>query len=60
MKKAVIGSEGYLKPCCICGKYIENEMYEEIQSKRSKRSIQVRYFHVKCATPLKIKNRKDV
>lgn len=57
MKKAVLGSVGYCKECCICGKYIENEMYEEIQSRRS---VRVRYFHVKCANRLKTKNRKDV
>lgn len=55
MKKAVIGSDGYCKQCCICYRYIENEMYEEIQSRHSAKK---RYYHVKCATPLKVKNRK--
>lgn len=57
MQKAVIGSEGYLKQCCICYGYIENEMYEIIQSRRSAKK---RYYHVKCYTPTKIKHRKEV
>lgn len=56
MKKAVIGAEGYLKECCLCGKCIENEMYEEIQSTRSKIK---RYFHVKCYTQTKSRKRYD-
>ena len=49
MKKAVMGAGGYLKECCLCGKCIENEMYEEIQIKR--------YFHVKCYTQTKLRKR---
>lgn len=52
MEKAVIHSDGYLKPCVLCGRYIENQMYEKITYKRG----HVGYVHVTCYTKTKLKN----
>ena len=55
MKKAVFGSDGYLKPCVLCGQYIENQMFETIGYKRGR----VGYVHVTCYTHTKLKHRKN-
>ena len=54
MRKAVMHSDGYLKPCVLCGAYIENQMYETISYKRG-RTV---YMHVTCYTKMKLKNKK--
>lgn len=56
VKKAVIGDIGYCKICIICGKPIENEMYESTILKF--KSHKTKYFHVKCYTKEKLQNRK--
>lgn len=54
MKKAVMHSDGYLKPCILCGAYIENQMYETVTYKRGR----VGYVHKTCYTKTKLKNQK--
>lgn len=53
MKKAVYGSDGYLKPCVLCGCYIENQMYEEITYKYGRKG----YVHIVCYNKTKRKKR---
>lgn len=55
MKKAVIHSDGYLKPCILCGQYIENQMYETITYTHGR----VGYIHVTCYTKTKLKHRRS-
>lgn len=55
MKKAVMHSDGYLKPCVLCGEYIENKMYETVTYKRGR----VGYVHVTCVNKTKRKHKEN-